>query len=184
MSHDAVLAVVLSEDTQTECFIRRFLIKQGWHRRQIRTETLPAGKGSGLVWVRERFVNELKSYRSRSTRGATCLIVASDADDKTVEQRIETFKRACADADVPFRSDRERVCFVIPRRNIETWLAYLRDQAVSEATTYAKYDNESDCRDQVARLDVLCRRQRLEPEPAPQSLLTACSEYRRLRSLE
>ena len=180
MSHDSVLAVVLCEDTQTECFIRRFLVKRDWNRRQIRTETLPAGKGSGLVWVREKFVKELKAYRSRSTRAATCLIVASDADDKTVEERIQTFKNACVEASVPFRKEGERVIFVIPRRNLETWLAYLRDQAVNEVDTYSKYDNESDCRVQVAKLDDLCRRQKFEPEPPPPSLATTCSEFKRI----
>jgi hypothetical protein len=160
MSQDAVLAVVLCEDTQTECFIRRFLVKRDWDRRQIRTETLPAGKGSGLVWVREKFVNELKAYRSRSTRAATCLIVASDADDRAVDERIQTFKDACAEANVPFRKEGERVIFVIPRRNIETWLAYLRGQSVNEVDAYPKYDNEGDCRGQVTKLHDLCRRQK------------------------
>ncbi len=182
MNQGAVLAVVLCEDTQTECFIRRFLVKQDWDRRQIRTETLPAGKGSGLVWVRERFVKELKAYRSRSSRAATCLIVASDADDKTVEERIQTFKDACAEANVPFRGDDERVIFVIPRRNIETWLAYLRGQSVNEADAYPKYENEGDCRTQVTRLDGLCHRQKLEPEPPPPSLVSACAEFKRVAS--
>ena len=180
MSQDAVLAVVLSEDTQTECFIRRFLVKQGWNRRQIRTETLPAGKGSGLVWVREKFVKELKAYRSRSTRAATCLIVAADADDKTVEERIQTLKDACTETTVPFRKEGERIMFAIPRRNIETWLAYLRGQIVNEVDAYPKYENESDCRAQVAKLDHLCRRQILEPEPPPPSLVAACSEFNRI----
>jgi hypothetical protein len=61
MSREAVLAIILCEDTQLECFIRRFLVKRNWDRRRIRTETLLAGKGSGLVWVRERFVKELKA---------------------------------------------------------------------------------------------------------------------------
>jgi hypothetical protein len=179
-SQDAVLAVVLCEDKQTECFIRRFLVKQDWDRRQIRTETLPAGKGSGSVWVRERFVKELKAYRSRSTRAATCLIAASDADDKTVEERIQTFKDACADTNVPFRRNDERVIFVILWRNIETWLAYLRGQPVNEIDAYPKYENESDCRAQVAKLHDLCRRQKLEPEPPPPSLVAACAEFKRI----
>jgi hypothetical protein len=180
MSRDAVHTVVLCEDTQTECFIRRFLVKQNWDRRQIRTETLPAGKGSGLVWVREKFVNELKAYRSRSTRAATCLIVAADADDMTVEERIRTLKDACAGVAVPFRQDDEHVIFVIPRRNIETWLAFLRGESVNEVDAYRKYDNESDCRGQVAKLDDCCRRKKLEPDPPPPSLAATCAEFKRI----
>ena len=120
MSRDAVGVVILAEDIQTECFIRRFLVEQGWDRRQIRPETLPKGQGSGEQWVREKFVNELKAYRSRATRAATRLIVASDADTRTVHEQIQTFRQACVEAKVPFRNNGEHVAFIIPRRNIET----------------------------------------------------------------
>lgn len=43
-----------------------------------------------------------------------------------------------------------------------------------------KYDNESDCREQVSKLDHLCRRQTLEPEPALPSLVATCVEFKRL----
>jgi hypothetical protein len=182
MSRDAVLAVILCEDTQLECFVRRFLLKRNWDRRQIRTETLPAGKGSGLVWVRQRFVHELKAYRSRSTRAQTCLIVASDADDLEVQERIQTFKQAGEEAQMSFRQDGERVVFVIPKRNIETWLAYLRGESVGEVAVYPKYDSESDCKDQVTKLDQMCRRQTLELQPAPPSLIFACTEFQRIQA--
>jgi len=178
MSSGSVQTVILCEDTQTECFIRRFLIKQGWNRRQIRAETLAKGQGSGEQWVRKRFLAELKAYRSRSGRAATCLIVTSDADDMTVNARVQTFKAACDEAGVPFRQDGERVLFIIPRRNIETWLAYLRGEQVNEVDPYRKYRCESECRDQVARLDRMCRENELDPEPPP-SLEYACNEFGR-----
>ena len=132
------------------------------------------------MWVRERFVKELRACRSRSTRAQTCLIVASDADDKEVEERIQTFKDACAEAAISFRQDNERVVFVIPKRNIETWLAYLRGEQVDETRVYPKYESESDCKNQVTRLDEMCRRQILEPELPPPSLIAACSEFQRI----
>jgi hypothetical protein len=180
MNRDGVQVVVLCEDTQTECFIRRFLVKQNWNRRKIRFETLPAGRGSGLVWVREKFVSELKAFRRRNTRMDTCLIVAADADNLTLEKRIQTFKQACAEAQVPFRQDREKVAFIIPSRNIETWLAYLRGKKVNETAAFPRYDSESDCKSQVDALDEMCRRQSLEPKPAPPSLVSACEEFRRI----
>lgn len=179
MSRDAVGVVILSEDIQLECFIRRFLLKRNWNTHQIRTETLPQGRGSGEQWVREKFLNELKAYRSRSSRAATCLIVASDADDKTVKERIQTFEKMCAENGVDFRQQNERVAFIIPRRNIETWLAHLRGESVDEVESYSKYQYESDCRDQVAKLDEMCRQQKLVPEPPP-SLASACDEFKRL----
>jgi hypothetical protein len=180
MSGNGVQVVVLCEDTQTECFIRRFLVKQNWDRRKLRFETLPAGRGSGLVWVREKFINELKAFRSRNARMAACLIVAADADNLTVEERIQTFKQACAEAQVPFRQEREKVAFIIPCRNIETWLAYLRREPVNETDAFPKCDFESDCQSQVVALDEMCRRQSLEPRPVPPSLVSACEEFQRI----
>ena len=179
MSRDAVGVVILSEDTQTECFIRRFPRKRSYDSRQIRTETLPKGGGSGEQWVRQKFINELKAYRSRSSRAATCLIVASDADDKTVEDRIQTFRDMCAETGMAFRNEGEHVAFIIPRRNIETWLAYLRGEAVNEAQSYRKYRFEGECRDQVLRLDEMCRQQKFAPE-LPPSLASACVEFKRI----
>jgi hypothetical protein len=176
---DSALAIILCEDTQTECFIRRFLLKRNWNRHQIRAETLPAGKGSGFGWVRKRLVMELKAYRSRSSRATTCLIVVSDADNLTVAQRIQTFKDECIEAGIPFRKHDERAIFVIPRRNIETWLAYLRGETVNEEAACRRYACESDCRDQVIRLHEMCQQQKLEPEPPP-SLSLACKEWARL----
>jgi len=181
MSRDAVGVVILSEDTQSECFIRRFLNRRGWDRRQIRAETLPRGQGSGEQWVREKLIRELRAYRSRSSRAATCLIVASDADDKTVDARMQTFRNMCVQAGVAFRNEGERIAFIIPRRNIETWLAYLRGEAVNETDRYRKYEFESECRDQVVRLDEMCHQKRLAPQ-APPSLETACNEFKRIAS--
>jgi hypothetical protein len=97
-----------------------------------------------------------------------------------VEERIQTFKDACAEAAISFRQDNERVVFVIPKRNIETWLAYLRGEQVDETRVYPKYESESDCKNQVTRLDEMCRRQILEPELPPPSLIAACSEFQRI----
>jgi hypothetical protein len=97
-----------------------------------------------------------------------------------VAERIQTFKKACEESEISFRQDNERVVFVIPKRNIETWLAYLRGQPVNEASVYPKYESESHCKEQVTKLDEMCRVQALEPEPPPPSLISACSEFRRI----
>jgi hypothetical protein len=179
---DPVHTVILCEDLQLRCFIRRFLLKRGCHARQIREVTLPTGGGAGVTWVREKLPDELKAYRSRNARAATCLVVGCDADDQTVEGRIQTLRDACTAAGVPFRGNAERVALAIPKRNIETWLAYLGGATVNEEEVYPKYDYESDCRNQVTRLDQLCQNQRLEPNPPPPSLVLACEEFRRIQA--
>ena len=139
------------------------------------------GGGAGVSWVREKLPDELKGYRSRNARAATSLVVGCDADDQTVENRIQSLKDDCTAAGVPFRSNAERVAFAIPKRNIETWLAYLRGTIVNEYDAYPKYGFESECRGQVARLDEMCQNQKLEPVPPPPSLAIACEEFNRIR---
>jgi hypothetical protein len=176
---DPVYTIILCEDLQLRCFIRRFLLKRGWHARQIREVALPTS-GAGVSWACRKLAEELKAYRSRSCHAATCLVVGCDADDGTVEDRIQMLRDTCAEAGAPFRRNDEHIALAIPKRNIETWLAYLRGTGVNEVEVYPKYENERDCRDQVVRLDDLCRRQRLEPEPPPPSLVLACEEFKRI----
>lgn len=175
-----VHTVILCEDLQLECFVRRFLIKRGWERRQIFSVPLPANGGAGYSWVLKKLPDELKAYRSRNAHAETCLIVGLDADNETIDERIDRLRRACKEADLEFRRADERIALAIPRRNIETWLEYLRGRNVDEVTVYTKYDRQSDCRDQVTRLDDLCRHQRLEPDQPPPSLVFACEEFTRI----
>ncbi len=69
---------------------------------------------------------------------------------------------------------------MIPKRNIETWLAYLRGEAVDEQTEYRKYDCPSDCQLDVERLDEMCRQRKFQADPPP-SLAYACQEFKRLQ---
>jgi len=180
MSKDAVRVVVLSEDRQTESFIRRFLKLRTFDKRHIVFKMCPRAKSAGEQWVRERFPVELQAYRSRSRRAKTCLIVASDADVKTVEERIKSLKNECKKAEVDFRKEGEHVAFIIPRRNIETWLAYLRKETFDEETKYKKYEYESHCQPQINQLDKMCQQQQFTPHPPPPSLESACKEFKRI----
>lgn len=181
MSGGAVQAVILAEDVQLQCFVRRFLIHRGWDKRHILGKTAPSGAGSGEQWVREKFVEELRAYRERAQRAQTCLFVCTDADVSTVNQRITTLQRHCEEAPEPWLEAGEKVVLVVPKRNIETWLAYLRDGKADEnrEDPYPKYEHESDCAPQVVRLAEMCQSGKLEGYPPP-SLSRACAEYSKL----
>ena len=118
---DPVHTIILCEDLQLRCFIRRFLLKRGWHPRQIREVPLPAAGGAGVSWVRAKLPDELNAYRLRNSRAKTCLVVGIDADDDSIEGRVRMLMAECSQQGVPFRSNEERIALVIPRRNIETW---------------------------------------------------------------
>jgi len=165
--------VLLCEDLQLATFMRRFLKRRGWGPHEIREEIAPPGQGSGEQWVRERYPDELSAVRGR---GNVALVVGTDADTMTVAQRIATLDRQCQARNVTARAAREAVVMVVPKRNIETWFAYLRGEAVNENDNYPRYPYEADCRDDVRRMDEMCRTQGLH-EPAPTSLQAACTEF-------
>lgn len=171
-----VEAVLLCEDEQSACFARRFLKAFGYSSWQIREEKPPAGKGSGEQWVREHLPLELRAMRDAQSKS---LIVITDADAMGVRARIESLKKKCEEEGVDWRKPDEALLLVIPARNIETWLAYLRGNDVDEETTYPKYKAEADCRDQVLELVKMCKVGKLR-EPAPPSLVAACEEWKRL----
>jgi hypothetical protein len=171
-----VEVVLLCEDEQSACFGRRFLKEYGYKAWQLREEKPPPGKGSGEQWVREKMPNELRAMRDAQSKA---LIVMTDADVMGTQQRVETLRRKCLDEGVEWRKADEAVLLMIPARNIETWLAYLRGETVNETQVYPKYSAESDCRDEVRELVKMCRSGELR-EPAPSSLVTACDEWKRM----
>jgi hypothetical protein len=148
----------------------------GWDTRTIRVEKAPAGRGAGEQFVRERFPRELKAHRSRPVSQA--LVVMMDGDAGGVEIRLQQLAKACRDAGVTERAGHERVAFLIPTWNIETWLAYLDGEDVEEGKSdYPRLPQERECRRHVAALVQMCDAQKLR-EPSPESLQRACSEYR------
>jgi hypothetical protein len=179
MNTGGVQVVILCEDQQQECFIRRFLILRKCDPHRFYVKKPGAGHGSAEQFVREEFPRELRAYRSRSSYCSTCLIVGTDADKLSVEERVKSLMKACTEGGIPLREEGEQVCFAVPKRNIETWLAYLRGESVDEQTEYRKYDCPSDCQQDVEHLDEMCRQRKFRPDPPP-SLSHACEEFKRL----
>ncbi|HLX65190.1 MAG TPA: hypothetical protein VKX17_28235 [Planctomycetota bacterium] len=185
MSKDAVFITLLYEDVQHRSFASRFLKERKFDTRKLREVAIKPGKGSAEQFVREQFIKELKWFRARSSRAATCLIVIADADKLTVQDRLDWFEKICRDEPIQFRTPTEKFAFIIPKRNIETWLAYLRGEEVVELAAddqdkYPKYKKEeSRCQPQVEKLAAMCRRGKLEGNPPP-SLQSACAEFQRL----
>ena len=181
MTRRRVRLILLCEDSQHEAFARRFFERAGWHGRAIRVLKSPQGRGAGEQWVRERFPEELKALRRSHV--AAVLVVMVDADRSTVQGRIEAFDAVCGHAGVPVRGATEPVAVFVPRRSIETWIAYLAGDSVNERDAYPKLARERECKEAVRILKSMCDGGELR-EPAPPSLVAACTEYRtRVREL-
>lgn len=175
---NAVRIVLLCEDSQTDSFVRRFLKRRNFKARDIDTLPLPDGQRSGEQWVRERYPVELRAIRGRQR---AYLIVVTDADAETTEVRRCRLDEECRQEDVPVRTGDDRVIIAVPRRNIETWLAYLAGTLVDETTRYPRLQRERDCDEHARRLHSMCHETQRLREPAPLSLHEACEEYTRLQ---
>ena len=169
---------LLCEDSQTDAFVRRFLRRRNFRPREIRTLPLPHGSQSGEQWVRARYPGELRVVREERE---AYLIVVTDADSNSTEIRRAQLEAECDRQGVPRKNDGDRVLVIVPRRNIETWLAYLDGSNVNECDQYRKLPRAGDCDVHARRLYAMCHETQRLREPAPPSLREACEEYRKLR---
>ena len=173
-----VRITLLCEDSQTDTFARRFLRHRKFRGRDIRTLPLPHGTGSGEQWVRQRYPVELWAIRAVQN---AYLIVVTDAEIGSTQARRAQLKAECEREGIPRRREDDRVLVIVPRRNIETWLAYLEGKDVDESSSYPRLSRKGDCAAHAERLHEMCHEAQRLREPAPPSLREACVEYRKLR---
>lgn len=174
----SVRIVLLCEDSQTDIFVRRFLRRRNFSSRDIKTLPFPNGNQSGEQWVRERYPDELRAIRSVQR---AYLIVVTDADSGSTQNRRQQLNAECANKGVPLRNDSDPVLIFVPRRNIETWIAYLGGINVDEGTQYRKLKRKGDCAEHARRLHIMCHEKQRLREPAPPSLQEACEECPKLQ---
>lgn len=128
------LVVLLVEDDRHKMLLNRYLLEFGLNYHQIRTEPFPAGRGSAEQWVRNEFARQVAAYRRRQAKSA--LVVAIDADNHTVAQRIAQLDHALEEQHKPAITDEEQIARLVPKRNIETWILCLNLHTVNEETDY------------------------------------------------
>lgn len=174
----SIKVTLLCEDKQTESFARRFLFRRGFHHREILALPLPCGNQSGEQWVRCQYPRQLKAIRSRK---GTFLVVIADADNLTVKARKNELNQECKRQEVQVRTPKDPVIMAIPRRNIETWLAYLDGTEVDEKATYPRLNRIGDCHKHAKALYQMCHERQELADPAPPALREACEEYRKLK---
>ena len=172
----SVRIVLLCEDAATDTFVRRFLRRRQFKARDITTLPIPHGSQSGEQWVREKYPSELKAIRSRQD---AFLIVVIDADRYTTQSRRSQLDYECNAEQVPARKVEDPVIVIVPRRNIETWFAYLDGISVDEKKTYPRR-TPTEQRSFADKLYRMCHEdQNLRPS-VPPSLDESSQEYRKL----
>ncbi len=159
-------------------FARQFLYRRKIRGRHVES-SFSTGLGSGEQWVRQRFPKELKAVRGRQR---AFLIVMIDADSGSTQNRRDQLYNECRDQDVAVPSDQDKVLIAVPRRNIETWFAYLKGEVnVDETATYRKLSREIECKPLADELYQMCHVEQKLRKPMPPSLLEVCELYPRLR---
>lgn len=173
MSRGSIACHILCEDQQQEYFIRHFLIgrmSNQCKKRQIRRHPLPWGRGSGEQSVRKHFQKALEIHR-RS--GASSIFIAMiDADTYSVQERKKSILGTIKS------KDSDRFIILVPKRNIETWIYYLRHDKAEENENYKNklgLKREKDCRQEIDKLVDGCVNKNLGS--VPPSLQDACDEY-------
>lgn len=180
---DGAQAVVLCEGLQDWVFVRRMLIALGHEPRRIRVVPYPAdGRGgAGEQHVRERYAAEVRSHRSRAAKTSAILIVHTDADPMTVQERLETLEIALHEAQLPKRGAREAIAVFIPKRNTETWIHhFINHGAVDEETSYPKFPERESETWPAADGFAEYAKNGTAPQNAPPSLIRGLSEARRI----
>lgn len=178
MSRRKVSMVILCEDRQQEVFARHYLVRCGVPRAKIRTNICPKGKQAGEQYVREQYPVEVSAHRSKSSFLSLGLTVVTDADTHSVQDRLQTLDKALLASSQHGRQINERIGIFVPKRNIETWIHYLKGAVINEETSYTKLQCESDCKPLVEDLVKRCMNG-LE-HGAPDSLRQACREVERV----
>jgi hypothetical protein len=153
MSKRRVQLVILCEDRQHSAFARRFAEASGWERRKIQVIHGPKARGSGEQWVREQYVGEVRKLRA-APHVARALVILVDEDKQGAGLRETKLAEALQQADLSPRGVTEGILHVVPARNIETWLAYLRGEDVNEHQSYPKLAQERDCRPMVGEIQL------------------------------
>ncbi len=99
-------------------------------------------QGGNCRWVLDRFPIELHACRKRHAK--TQLIVVIDADFMTVDERLTELKEKVGEAKLEKLEPSEPVVFLIPKRNIETWILALNEEEVFEDEDYKKKSKATD----------------------------------------
>jgi hypothetical protein len=146
--------VVVCEGWRDSAFIRGFLKQAHVSSRSL--DVRPNPRGSGHDWVAARFAEEVANLeRFSEGRGVLGLL---DEDGQGASTRVQKVAGQLLMKGLPQIDCNEGRCLLLPTRNLETWLYWLKAQssgaalAVSESSDYKRMPpanagrlDDSDC---------------------------------------
>jgi hypothetical protein len=169
-------------------FVRSWLSAAGVDvGRDVQFHVGTKGRGCGSQFVRDNYPEEVRRLRARSHDQNVGLLAAVDADNLTVVKRAADLAAALRDAGHPRRAAAEPIAHVIPKPNIDGWMAFLTggtgDEIVPghdyKRATEADPDPAKRCREAGRAMPRCCKGESVSPHPVPASVGVACRESRR-----
>lgn len=123
---DRFTVFLLVEDKRHQSFLRRFLLKNGIDKREMKFAPVPDGRGSGKQWVLNQFANQVRICRARNMRASSSLIAMMDADELTVDECMSGLDERLSRSGLPrVEFKRDRIARLVPKWSIETWILFL-----------------------------------------------------------
>ena len=120
---------ILCEDAQTRSFLYNVLKSQGINRHKIYIDMAPAGDICGSQYVAQKYPDKVKEYCSHNYQKYV-LIVCSDADNLSIDDRLHFIERTADDID--YDRQKELITIWIPRKQIENWIQFWRNGSGEE----------------------------------------------------
>ncbi len=169
-------------------FVRNWLGSAGVDvGRDVQFVVGPTGRGCGSKFVADNYPEEMRRLRARSHDQNVGLVAAVDADNLTVAKRAAILAATLKDAGRARRGPREPVAHVIPKPNVDGWMAFLSGGDGDETVDGSDYkrltqrhpDAAKRCRDAGRAMPRCCRGQFQTEHTVPPSIRTACREFRR-----
>ncbi len=143
-----------------------------------RSQTIP-GAGSGEQQVRRIFPRELSARRRRPRDERHWLVVITDGDLSTPDQRRNQLEQQAAAIGLERTDPEEKVAVFVPCRNIESWFQWLETaEQVDETKDYKSRFSSAKPVKYGRQLKDKCLR--VAMEDFPPSLQDACEQWKRM----
>ena len=173
---------ILCEDVQMDSFINAFLKCNGIICRKRYTIPIPAGKGCGEAFVRHKLPTEIKMLHSKNYNSIV-VIACADADKLSVSNREKMLVDEVKKELPKWESKKEMLLIWIPKKEIETWIAFFKESVVDEEMEFKHSGHPVECVDEARKMYEYCRGE-VEYESILPSLSRAKDEYCRVCKLQ
>ena len=177
--------IVLCEDAQMKSFIMSFLLAERIPRGKMRFKAVPAGVGSGESFVIKNYPMEVM-YLQKNNFNRIVLVVCVDADRDNFDEKEQKLKKELSKHNETCGIKRlERpIMLWVPRRQIENWIHYLRNEDTNEEKDYRHTGKPERCKEEAERMVALFQGENVVDYELLPSIIRAKNEYERICKIQ